>query len=93
VAYLLEARIVEPAETAVAMKWSLNTSIAGHWLSNRHVIAATVAYATIRELWTRLVESYSLMSCETGASQRGLEPWNTEAEESTTLEAATKQRV
>jgi hypothetical protein len=32
------------------------------------------------------------VTCEIGASQRGPEPWNEEAEESTTLEADTKQR-
>jgi hypothetical protein len=32
------------------------------------------------------------VSCEIGASQRGLEPWNTEVEESTTLEAVTRRQ-
>jgi hypothetical protein len=32
-------------------------------------------------------------SCEIDASQRGQEPWNTEAEESTALGAVTKQRL
>jgi hypothetical protein len=30
---------------------------------------------------------------ESSASQRGPEPWNTEAEEATTLEAVTRQRL
>jgi hypothetical protein len=42
VAYWLKARIAEPA---------LQTSIARQWLSNRHVIAATVAYAKIEEMF------------------------------------------
>jgi hypothetical protein len=35
----------------------------------------------------------AMKSCEIGASQRGQEPWNTEAEESTALGAITKQQL
>jgi hypothetical protein len=48
---LLKARIVESAETVVARKWLCKqTPVARQWLSDRHVIAATVAQATIEEL-------------------------------------------
>jgi hypothetical protein len=51
VAYLLKARVVEPAETAVAMeRLCKQTPVARQWLGDRHAIAATVAHARIAEL-------------------------------------------
>jgi hypothetical protein len=78
VACQLKARIVKPAETAVAMQW----------LSNRYVMAATDTHAATEEL---LGEVFSLRSMsrlynedqlplrdslEAAASLRGREPGN-----------------
>jgi hypothetical protein len=49
VTYLLKARIVDPAGTAFARE-RLFEHISRQWLSNRHVIATTVACAIIEEL-------------------------------------------
>jgi hypothetical protein len=49
VAYLLEARIGKPAETAAARE-SANTPVARQWLSSRHVMAVTDTHATTEEL-------------------------------------------
>jgi hypothetical protein len=51
VAYWLNARIVEPAETAVAMKrLCKQTLVARQWLDDQHLITETVLHATIAEL-------------------------------------------
>jgi hypothetical protein len=65
-----------------------------NWFSNRHVIAATVAHATIGELWRAVL---SMLSAQRLYKERQLrmpasEDRNPEAEESTTLEAVTEQR-
>jgi hypothetical protein len=56
VAYLHKVRIVGPAEAAVAREpLCKQTPVAKQWLSDRHVIAATVAHATIAELLEEVI--------------------------------------
>jgi hypothetical protein len=51
VVYLLKARIVKPAEAAVARERLCEQApVARQWLGDRHVIAATVSHATITEM-------------------------------------------
>jgi hypothetical protein len=51
VAYLLRARIVDPADTAVAKeRLCKQTRVSEQWLGDRHVIAATFAHPTIAEM-------------------------------------------
>jgi hypothetical protein len=50
VACLLKARIVKPAETAVAKVGSIKTPVARQWPNSHHMIAATDTHATIEEL-------------------------------------------
>jgi hypothetical protein len=60
VACLLKARIVKPAETAVARDGTANTPFARQWLSSRHVIAATDTHVTIEELLEAVFSSQSM---------------------------------
>jgi hypothetical protein len=51
VAYWLKARIVEPAATAIAReRLCKQMPVARQWLSDCHIIAATIPHATIAEL-------------------------------------------
>jgi hypothetical protein len=60
VACPLKARIVKPAETAVAIDGSVNTLVARQWLSSCHVMAATYIHARIEELLEAVFSVWSI---------------------------------
>jgi hypothetical protein len=54
---------VEPAETAVAKeRLCIQKPVTRQWLGDRHVIAATVAHATIAELYSMRFAPFSVRS-------------------------------
>jgi hypothetical protein len=60
----LTARIVEPAETAVAReRLCKQTPVAKQWLGDRHMIAATSQPATMEELLEAVISMWSASFC------------------------------
>jgi hypothetical protein len=60
-AYWLEARIVEPAQMAVAgEQLCKQMPVARQWLGDHHVVAAKVAHATTAELFEAVFSVQSM---------------------------------
>jgi hypothetical protein len=60
VAYLLKARTVKLAETAITREWLCNTPVARECLSSRHMIATTDMHTMIEELLEAVVSVKSM---------------------------------
>jgi hypothetical protein len=60
VACLLKATIFKPEETSVARERLCKYTVTKHWLSSRHVIAATDTHATIEELLETVFSVWSV---------------------------------
>jgi hypothetical protein len=92
---MLKARIVKPAETAVARQQLRNMTQRSNWegvFSMR-----SVPRLHTESIWRCKFGSWKPVSSAwelqlKGASQRGQEPFDTEADDATPLEAAIRQR-
>jgi hypothetical protein len=83
-----------PANTSVARKWLGKRLVTVHAYvrNNRRTVGGGVFCAVRAEDIYNSDLAAMRSSCEIGTNQRGPEPWNTEAEESMTLEAVTRRQ-